>query len=68
MYLVFTCMPDESYCRRLRSTSLLCLCYVFRAIIIFIVVIIVITTVYSEDLRISMAIGALLFPLGILIL
>ena len=27
MYLVFTCMPGESYCRRLRSL-LLCLCEV----------------------------------------
>ena len=25
MYLVFTCMPSESYCRQLRS-MLLCLC------------------------------------------
>ena len=31
MYLVCTCMPRESYCRRLRS--LLCFCYVFRALI-----------------------------------
>ena len=31
MYLVFTCMPGES-CRR-RLMSLLCLCYVFRALI-----------------------------------
>ena len=30
MYLVFTCMPDETYRRRLRSL-LLYLCYVFRA-------------------------------------
>ena len=30
MYLVFTRMPGESYCRRLRSL-LLCLCDVFRA-------------------------------------
>ena len=29
MYLVFTCMPADSYCRRLKS--LLCLCDVFRA-------------------------------------
>ena len=32
MYLVFTCMPGESYRRRLRSL-LLYLCYVFRALI-----------------------------------
>ena len=32
MYLVFTRMPGESYCRRLRS-SVLYLCYVFRALI-----------------------------------
>ena len=32
MYLVFTRMPGESYRRRLRSL-LLCLCYVFRALI-----------------------------------
>ena len=32
MYLVFTRMPGESYRRRLRS-SLLYLCYVFRALI-----------------------------------
>ena len=32
MYLVFTRMPDESYRGRLRS-SLLYLCYVFRALI-----------------------------------
>ena len=32
MYLVFTCMPGESYRRRLRSL-LLYLCYVFRGII-----------------------------------
>ena len=31
MYLVFTCMPGERYCRRLRS--LLGLCDVFRALI-----------------------------------
>ena len=31
MYLVFTCIPGESYRRRLRS--LLYLCYVFRALI-----------------------------------
>ena len=30
MYLVFTCMPGESYCRRL-STLLLYLCYVFSS-------------------------------------
>ena len=30
MYLVFTCMPDESYRRRLRS--LLYLCYTFQAL------------------------------------
>ena len=29
MYLVFTRMPDESYCTRLGSL-LLCLCYVFQ--------------------------------------
>ena len=34
MYHVFTCMPDESYCRRLRSV-LLCLCDVFPALINF---------------------------------
>ena len=28
VYLVFTCMPDESYCRRLGSL-LLCLCVIF---------------------------------------
>ena len=32
MYLVFTCMPGESYRRRLRSLSLH-LCYLFRALI-----------------------------------
>ena len=32
MYLVFTCMPDESYRRRLRSLMLY-LCYVFRTLI-----------------------------------
>ena len=32
MYPVFTGMPGESYCRRLRSL-LLCLCDVFRALI-----------------------------------
>ena len=32
MYLVFTCMPVESYCWWLRSL-LLCLCDVFRALI-----------------------------------
>ena len=32
MYLVFTCMPGESYHRRLR-TLLLYLCYVFQALI-----------------------------------
>ena len=32
MYLVFTRMPSESYCRRLGSL-LLYLCYVFRALI-----------------------------------
>ena len=32
MYLVFTRMPDESYCMRLRSL-LLYLCYVFQALI-----------------------------------
>ena len=32
MYLVFTCMPGESYRRRLRSL-LTCLCDVFRALI-----------------------------------
>ena len=32
MYLVFTRMPGESYCRRLRSL-LLCLCDVFRMLI-----------------------------------
>ena len=32
MYLVFTRMPGQSYRRRLRSL-LLCLCYVFRALI-----------------------------------
>ena len=32
MYLVFTCMPGESYCRWLRSL-LLCSCDVFRALI-----------------------------------
>ena len=32
MYLVFTGMPGESYCRRLRSL-LLYLCDVFRALI-----------------------------------
>ena len=32
MYLIFTRMPDESSCRRLRSL-LLCLCDVFRALI-----------------------------------
>ena len=32
MYLVFTCMPGESYRRRLRSL-LLCLCDVFRSLI-----------------------------------
>ena len=31
-YLVFTCMPGDSYRRRLQSL-LLCLCYVFRALI-----------------------------------
>ena len=31
-YFVFTCMPGESYSRRLRS-FLLCLCDVFRALI-----------------------------------
>ena len=36
MYLVFTCMPGESYCRRLGSL-LLCLCYVFWALINFFV-------------------------------
>ena len=33
LYFVFTCMPDESYSRRLRSV--LCLCDVFRALIKF---------------------------------
>ena len=32
MYLAFTCMPGESYCRQLRSL-LLYLCYVFQALI-----------------------------------
>ena len=32
MYIKFTCMPGESYRRRLRSL-LLYLCYVFRALI-----------------------------------
>ena len=32
MYLAFTRMPGESYCRRLRSL-LLCLCDVFRELI-----------------------------------
>ena len=32
MYLVFTRMPGESYRRRMKSV-LLCLCYVFRALI-----------------------------------
>ena len=32
MYLLFTRMPGQSYRRRLRSL-LLCLCYVFRALI-----------------------------------
>ena len=32
MYLVFTHMPGESYCRRLRSL-LLCLCGVFQTLI-----------------------------------
>ena len=32
MYLVFTCMPGESYCRQLGSL-LLCLCDIFRALI-----------------------------------
>ena len=32
MYLVFTRMPGESYRRRLRSL-LLCLCYVYGALI-----------------------------------
>ena len=32
MYLVFTCMPGESYCRQLKSL-LLYLCYVFQALI-----------------------------------
>ena len=32
MYLVFTHLPGESYCRRLGSL-LLYLCYVFRALI-----------------------------------
>ena len=36
MYLVFTRMPGESYCRRLRSL-LLYWCYVFRALINFLV-------------------------------
>ena len=36
MYLVFTRMPGESYSRRLGSL-LLCLCYVFRALIISLV-------------------------------
>ena len=36
MYKVFTRMPGESYRRRLRSL-LLCLCYVFRALINFLV-------------------------------
>ena len=31
-YLVFTRMPGESYRRRFRSL-LLCLCYVFRALV-----------------------------------
>ena len=31
MYLAFTCMPDKSHRRRLRS--LLCLCDVFRVLI-----------------------------------
>ena len=35
-YFVFTCMPDESYCRRLRSL-LLCLCGVFRTLTNFLV-------------------------------
>ena len=30
MYLVFTCMPDESYCRQF--TFLLCLCGIFQAL------------------------------------
>ena len=34
MYLVFTRMPGECYRRRLRSFLLLCLCDVFRALII----------------------------------
>ena len=33
MYLVFTRVPGESYCRRLRSL-LLCLCDVFRALLL----------------------------------
>jgi len=33
MYLVFTCMPGESYCRRVGSLLLLCLCYVFKALL-----------------------------------
>ena len=32
VYLVFTRMPGESYCRRLRSLAF-CLCYIFRALI-----------------------------------
>ena len=32
VYLVFSHMPSESYCKRLR-TLLLCLCYVFRVLI-----------------------------------
>ena len=32
MYLLFTCMPGESFCRQLRSL-LLDLCYIFRALI-----------------------------------
>ena len=32
MYLVFTCMPSDRYCRRLRFLSLY-LCYIFGALI-----------------------------------
>ena len=33
MYLVFTCIPSESYCRQLRSSSFFCT-YVFQMLII----------------------------------
>ena len=47
MYLVFTRMSDESYCRRLRSL-LLYLCYVFRALILPCVLVLLFSFVSSK--------------------